>query len=46
VRVLQAKAGIPYGIAIAAGAIITTLFLQASGPVNPATNWSGLPIQR
>lgn len=28
VRVLQAKAGIPYGIAIAAGAIITSLTLQ------------------
>lgn len=43
VRVLQPKAGIPYGIAIAAGAIITTLTLQASGPVNPATNWQSIP---
>lgn len=31
VRVLQPKAGIPYGIAIAAGAIITTLVLQRAG---------------
>jgi prepilin peptidase CpaA len=31
VRVLQPKAGIPYGIAIAAGAIITTLTLQDAG---------------
>jgi Flp pilus assembly protein protease CpaA len=29
--VLQPKAGIPYGIAIAAGAIITTLTLQDAG---------------
>lgn len=46
VRVLQPKAGIPYGIAIAAGAIITTLVLQSSGPVNPASNWSGVPSAR
>ena len=30
-RVLQPKAGIPYGIAIAAGAIITSLQLMGSG---------------
>lgn len=46
VRVLQPKAGIPYGIAIAAGAIITTLVLQGSGPVDPASNWSGIPSAR
>ena len=42
VRVLQPKAGIPYGIAIAAGAIITTLLLQPSEPVNPVNNWNAL----
>jgi prepilin peptidase CpaA len=40
VRVLQPKSGIPYGIAIAAGAIITATTLQASGPANPAANWT------
>jgi Flp pilus assembly protein protease CpaA len=31
VRVLQPRAGIPYGIAIAAGAIITSLQLMGTG---------------
>ncbi|GLR46565.1 A24 family peptidase [Sphingomonas astaxanthinifaciens] len=42
VRVLQPKAGIPYGIAIAAGAIITTLLLQPSEPVSAVNNWNAL----
>jgi len=45
VRVLQPKAGIPYGIAIAAGAIITSLMLQASDPVDPRTNWQAVPAR-
>jgi prepilin peptidase CpaA len=48
VRVLQPKSGIPYGIAIAAGAMITAWTLQASAPVNPAKNWTipTVPAQR
>lgn len=46
VRVLQPKAGIPYGIAIAAGAIITSLFLQANAPASPLTKWPTLPAPR
>jgi prepilin peptidase CpaA len=41
VRVLQPKAGIPYGIAIAAGAMLTAASLQGSQAANPAAN----PVQ-
>lgn len=44
VRVLQPKAGIPYGIAIAAGAIITVLLIPE--PVNPSRNWNAIVSPR
>ena len=40
VRVLQPKSGIPYGIAIAAGAMIAAATLQGSEPVKSAQNWA------
>lgn len=46
VKVIQPKAGIPYGIAIAAGAILTSMMLQASGPANPVGNWNAIPQGR
>jgi prepilin peptidase CpaA len=46
IKLLQPRGGIPYGIAIAAGAIFTALALQASGPANPVSNWSSIPSAR
>ena len=46
VKVLQPKAGIPYGIAIAAGAIIASLVMQPAQPANPVNNWNAIPRTR
>jgi prepilin peptidase CpaA len=44
VRVLQAKAGIPYGIAIAAGAVLTVLLMPE--PFDPSRNWNAITPAR
>ena len=47
VIVLRAKAGIPYGIAIAVGAVAAVMLLQQSSrPLDPRANWSALPGAR
>lgn len=44
VVVLRAKGGIPYGIAIAAGAIAAVLSLQqTAAAADPTRNWSNIP---
>lgn len=41
--ILRPKSGIPYGIAIAAGALLTISSTASQGPVDPRTNWGGIP---
>ena len=45
--VLRAKGGIPYGVAIAAGAALALLMAQsAAGSADPLHNWNALPRAR
>ena len=44
--ILRRKGGIPYGVAIAAGALLTVSMLGPREPLDPRTNWSAVPGQR
>jgi prepilin peptidase CpaA len=43
--ILRPKSGIPYGIAIAAGALLTMSSLASTQPVDPRTNWRAVTAQ-
>lgn len=44
--ILRRKAGIPYGVAIAAGALLTVSMAGPQPAVDPRTNWSAIAGQR
>ena len=44
--ILRRQGGIPYGIAIAAGALLTLSLTGPQQPVDPRTNWSAIPGAR
>ena len=44
--ILRRKGGIPYGIAIAAGALLTLSLTGPQQPNDPRTNWSAIPGAR
>ena len=41
--ILRRKSGIPYGVAIAAGALLSISSAASQKPVDPRTNWGGVP---
>jgi hypothetical protein len=42
--ILRSKGGIPYGVAIAAGAALAVMLAQsAGGSADPLNNWNALP---
>lgn len=41
--ILRRKAGIPYGVAIAAGALLSVSMMGPHQPIDPRTNWSAVP---
>jgi Flp pilus assembly protein protease CpaA len=40
--ILRPKSGIPYGIAIAAGALLMVTSIGSQQPVDPRTNWKAV----
>jgi prepilin peptidase CpaA len=42
--ILRRRGGIPYGVAIAAGALFLVSLTGSQNPVDPRKNWSGIPI--
>ena len=44
--ILRRKGGIPYGIAIAAGALLSISMVSPQQAADPRANWSGIPGQR
>lgn len=44
--ILRRKGGIPYGVAIAAGALLTASLAGPASTVDPRTNWKAIASQR